>query len=69
MSRKYRLVPWVAAAGAVLDKLLLVQKRGGQLTIWATVKVDHVLAALTGVAMYKETRTVRASLLALLGIV
>jgi hypothetical protein len=54
MPRKRRLIPRVAAAGAIRDKLCLVQKRGGQAAIGTAVKIVHVVNALTGVAMYEE---------------
>lgn len=62
------LIPRQSAAGAVRDVLRPMQEGGGKTTIEAAVQVDHVVHALTGVAVHEESGTGRAPALALLGI-
>jgi hypothetical protein len=54
MPRKRRLIPWVAAAGAICDVLSAVQERSWKTSIGTALQIVHVVDALTGVAMYEE---------------
>src|SRR5688572_892978 len=68
MPGKCRLIPEVAATGAIRDVLSLVQECGWKIVVAAAVQVDHVTDVLTGVAVQEEPGTRGAPLLALLGI-
>jgi hypothetical protein len=69
MPRNCRLIPRVAATGAIRDVSRSVKECGWKIAVAAALQVDHVVHVPTGVAVHEQPGTGGAPLLALLGIV
>ena len=63
-----RLIPRIAATGAIRDVSRSVEECSGKIAVAAALQVDHVIYVLTGVAVHEQPGTRGAPLLALLGI-
>ena len=64
MPGKCRLIPRVAATGAIRDVLSSVQECSWKTAVAAALQIDHGIRVLTGVAVQKEPGTGGAPLLA-----